>query len=98
MYEPGGAGQPIAPQEFIRLQTGDAICKIDRTVFPLRTYLAPQHPDFERARQVIIRSRQNYAGRRGGEPPPRNEQKGLPPKRPEDEPPEDESIDPFEVF
>jgi hypothetical protein len=79
-------------QQFIRLQTGEAIGKIDRSVFRLKTYRAPDRPDFQRAKEVIRRSRQNYAT--GGvweRKPHRPEQKRLPSK------PGDEDETPFDA-
>ena len=43
-YEEGYEVKHIPPGEFVRLQTGQAICKIGRSVFPLQTYLLPTPP------------------------------------------------------
>jgi hypothetical protein len=92
-----GEMKNIPPEELIRLTTGEAFAKIDRTVLPLRTYLAPQRPDFQRAKQVIIRSRRNYANGASGKPERdiRPINKLLPQKPPEDDEP---PIDPSKVF
>ena len=55
-------GQIINAQdeEFLSLKVGQAICKIGRHAFFMQTYLADQRPDFERARKIIERSKENY--------------------------------------
>jgi hypothetical protein len=50
----------VPPAELLRLKVGQAWAKIDKTVFPLQTPLADQHPDPLRAKEVIERSRKNY--------------------------------------
>ena len=56
----GGKVEYIPPEEFITLKVGEAWGKIGKSVFPLKTALAPQQPDFTRTKEVIDRSRQNY--------------------------------------
>jgi hypothetical protein len=56
----GGKVEYIPPEEFITLKVGEAWEKIGKSVFPLKTALAPQQPDFTRTKEVIDRSRQNY--------------------------------------
>ena len=56
----GGKVEYIPPEEFITLKVGEAWGKIGKSVFPLKTVLAPQQPDFTRTKEVIDRSRQNY--------------------------------------
>ena len=60
VFDSAGQAEYIPPEDFIRLKTGEALGKIGKSVFPLRTYLADQRPDFIRAKEVIERSRQNY--------------------------------------
>jgi hypothetical protein len=55
-----GGVEYIPPEDFLQLKTGEAIAKIGRNVFPLRTYLADKKPDSIRAKEVIERSRINY--------------------------------------
>jgi len=56
----GGKVEYIPPEEFITLKVGEAWGKIGKSVFPLKTALAPQQPDFTRTKEVIDRSRKNY--------------------------------------
>jgi len=67
-YEYGQQMEFVEPKEFLRLRQGEALCKIDRTVFPIETYLMPQQPDHRRAQAIIERSRQNYGRGGGGNP------------------------------
>jgi hypothetical protein len=53
-----GRTEGFTPPQFIRLRTGEAIGKIDQSVFRLRTYPASNRPDFERAKVVITDFRQ----------------------------------------
>ena len=55
-----GKMEQLPPEELLRLSVGEAIVKIGRTVFPLSTPLADQHPDMAWAKEVIERSRINY--------------------------------------
>ena len=55
----------IPPEEILRLKVGEAYCKIARTTFFMKTYLADQSPDVTRARLMMHRSRENY-GRKPG--------------------------------
>jgi hypothetical protein len=64
----GGSVESLPEGELLRLKVGEAIGKIDKTVFPLKTYLADQHPDPIRAKEVIERSRMNYGISADGEP------------------------------
>jgi hypothetical protein len=50
----------VPVEEFVSLKVGEAWGKIGKSVFPLKTALAPQQPDFTRTKTVIERSRQNY--------------------------------------
>jgi hypothetical protein len=96
----------IPPEELIRLKTGEAWVKIDRNILPLRTYLAPQQPDYRRASQVIMRSRRNYGHGENGYRWNHREPweispdiKQIPEKSHDDEPLDDEPpIDPSKVF
>ena len=56
----GGKVEYVPPEEFITLKVGEAWGKIGKSVFPLKTALAPQQPDFTRTKAVIDRSRKNY--------------------------------------
>jgi hypothetical protein len=56
----GAEADHIPPEELLRLKVGDAWGKIGKTVFPLKTWLADQHPDPVRAKFVIEQSRINY--------------------------------------
>jgi hypothetical protein len=56
----GMESEYLPPEELLRLKVGEAWGKIGKTVFPLRTALADQHPDRMRAKAVIERSRFNY--------------------------------------
>ena len=56
----GEEQQTIQPEEFLRLQTGQAIGKIGKTVFHLQTALMDKSPDPIRAKEVIEASRRNY--------------------------------------
>ena len=47
-------------QEILSLKVGEAYCKIGQHSFFMRTYLADQTPDYERARYITSRSRKNY--------------------------------------
>ena len=50
----------VPVEEFVSLKVGEAWGKIGKSVFPLKTALAPQQPDFTRTKTVIERSRENY--------------------------------------
>jgi hypothetical protein len=63
-YEAGATVDHIPPSEFIRLKTGWAMGKIQKTVFLLETYLLPSDYNPDRRDWIINRSRQNY--RQGG--------------------------------
>ena len=56
----GAEADHIPPEELLRLKVGEAWGKIGKTVFPLKTWLADQHPDPVRAKYVIEQSRINY--------------------------------------
>jgi hypothetical protein len=56
----GGQVEYVPPEQFITLKVGEAWGKIGKSVFPLKTALAPQQPDFTRTKEVIDRSRKNY--------------------------------------
>jgi hypothetical protein len=59
----------VPVEEFVSLKVGEAWGKIGKSVFPLKTALAPQKPDFTRTKTVIERSAQNYGitSKRGGQ-------------------------------
>jgi len=50
----------LEPEELLTLETGEAFCKIGKNFFKMKTYLADQYPDFNRAEQVIESSKRNY--------------------------------------
>lgn len=50
----------VPPEEILSLKVGEAWCKISRSTVFLKTYLAPQKPDYQRVQQVIARSRLNF--------------------------------------
>jgi Type IV secretion-system coupling protein DNA-binding domain len=56
----GGKIDYVPVEEFVSLPVGQAWGKIGKSVFPLKTALAPQQPDFTRTKNVIERSRTNY--------------------------------------
>ena len=58
--EMGSGVEYVPPEEFITLKVGEAWGKIGKSVFPLKTSLAPRQPDFTRTKEVIDRSRENY--------------------------------------
>jgi hypothetical protein len=69
VIETGNTMKRIDPNEFLRLRTGQALCKVDRTVFPLETYLLPSDYNEKRRDWIIERSRRNYGlgGNEGNE-------------------------------
>ena len=99
-YEAGLAIEHVEPGEFLRLRTGKAIAKIDRTVLPLETVLLPNTPDHRRGEQIINRSRKNYSGRGGSwyVDIKRPYQKRLEPPKPNGQKPDDDDLDPTQVF
>jgi hypothetical protein len=90
----------LEPGEFLRLRTGKAIAKIGRTVLPLETVLLPDTPDHRRADFIISRSRKNYSGRDGSwyVDIKRPYQKRLPPPKSNGQNPDDDDLDPTQVF
>lgn len=50
----------LPPEAFLNLRVGEAVCRMGRSTFPMRTTLADQRPDRRRAALIIERSRQNY--------------------------------------
>jgi Type IV secretion-system coupling protein DNA-binding domain len=58
--EMGSTVEYLPPEQFVTLKVGEAWGKIGKSVFPLKTALAPQQPDFTRTKEVIDRSRENY--------------------------------------
>jgi hypothetical protein len=60
VVEMGVESEYLPPEELLRLKVGEAWGKIGKTIFPLRTKLADQPPDFMRAKEVIERSRFQY--------------------------------------
>lgn len=97
-----GKMERLPPEELLRLSVGQAIAKIGRTVFPLTTALADQHPDMAWAKAIIERSRIQYGSpvsqsrKALNEPQPKTEPHPLP--RPFLELPDDEDIDISRVF
>ena len=72
---------------------------VDKTVFPLKTYLADQHPDPIRAKEVIERSRINYGISADGEPgTPRRQTRPVQPAVVHEMPKDEVGIDPTKVF
>jgi hypothetical protein len=60
-YQEGIEVKHIPSSRFLRLQTGEAICKIGKTVFPMQTFYLPSPPRPARVEYIINRSRQNYS-------------------------------------
>ena len=58
--EVGMEMEHVHPDKFLRLRTGQAICKIDRTVFEMETHLLPSDFDRDRRDFIIERARRNY--------------------------------------
>jgi hypothetical protein len=56
----GGERKPLPTEEFVNQRVGNAIGKIDQTVFRLAMPLAPQQPNHKRAAYIIERSARNY--------------------------------------
>ena len=95
----GGSVESLPEGELLRLKVGEAIGKIDKTVFPLKTYLADQHPDPIRAKEVIERSRMNYGITADGEPgTPRRQTRPVQPAVVHELPKDEEVFDPTKVF
>ena len=96
-YDVGAQVEYVEPGSFIRLRTGEAIGKIGKTVFPLRTILLPTEPHPEKVNFIINRSRKNYSNGVSWESvrknPSRPDTIQLPPPQ---KPPDD--IDPQRVF
>jgi len=63
-YSPD-ALEPTPPQEFIKLTVGQAFGKLGRQAFKMRTFPIKEKPDWQRAKEVIDRSRKRYALTRG---------------------------------
>lgn len=92
------------------LKVGEAWGKIDKTVFPFKTWLADQNPDPIRAKEVMERSRMNYGRPASEEARPvrrtpqvieKQAQNGTAPaKLPVQEVPKDDDpfLDPSKVF
>jgi hypothetical protein len=92
-YEAGGDVEFVPPGDFIRLQTGHAIGKIGKTVFPFETFLLPTEPNPEKVNFIINRSRRNYSNGANWESniQPFDERKQLPP-------PDDNPLEPGKVY
>jgi hypothetical protein len=90
----------MPPGELLNLKTGEAWGKIGKSCFFLSTALAPQQPDYSRAKEVIQRSRKNYGVRGGWD----TEAEGKRPREPKQTPKMlpitagDEPRDPSEIF
>ena len=56
----GAEKKPLPTEEFVSQRVGNAIGKIDQTVFKLSMPLAPQQPNHKRANYIIERSAKNY--------------------------------------
>jgi hypothetical protein len=60
MVNMGGLQKPLPEGEFVNQRVGEAIGRIEQTVFKLSTPLVPQQPNHRRAEYIIQRSAQNY--------------------------------------
>lgn len=63
-------GQPVPtePQILLSLKVGEALCKIGRSVLPIRTLPVPGHGSSAVREEIIRRSRQRYGSRTGSVP------------------------------
>lgn len=52
--------EPLPPEELLRLNIGQAYCKIGKSAFPFNVPKMSDRPDRDRARVVIERSREQY--------------------------------------
>jgi len=52
--------EPLPPEELLRLNIGQAYCKIGKSAFPFNVPKMSDQPDRDRARVVIERSREQY--------------------------------------
>jgi hypothetical protein len=52
---------PVEPEQLVSLRTGEAICRIGRSVFRLRTLPPPQGGSARVRDEVVRRSRARYA-------------------------------------
>jgi hypothetical protein len=101
IFEYGAIMDVVPAEEFLRLKTGQAIAKIDRTVFPIETYLLPTPPNPEKVEVIINRSRKNYGygeDNGGGWSADIKRPPQLPPKFPALPPSKKDDIDPTRVF
>ena len=60
LSEVDGQVASLPSEEILTLKVGEAWCKIGRNTVFMKTYLAPQEPDYAWAEQVRARSRQLY--------------------------------------
>jgi len=97
-YEEMGRVRHLDSGEFVRLQTGNALVKIGRTIFPLKTVLLPTQPRPGKVQFIIERSQRNYGGGAEWEIniKPFDERKQLP--SPGQEYFEPEPLDPGKLF
>ena len=100
-YDVGGEVAFVDPGRFIRLRTGHALCKIDRTIFGLETFLLPTPPNPKKVQFIINRSQQNYGNGADWEEniKPIDERLQLPPPNlPPNATGNNEPLDPDKVF
>jgi hypothetical protein len=89
----------MPPGELLSLKTGEAWGKIGKSCFFLNTVLAPQSPNYNRAEEVILRSRRNYGYGSGGNGARWEAEVKRPPKNtPIQLPKKGSHPDPSEVF
>ena len=55
-----GEVENVPVEDLVTLKVGEAWCKIAQDTVFMKTYLAPQHVDYQRVQEVIERSRRNY--------------------------------------
>jgi len=60
VYNYGYGLESVHPDKFINLRTGEALVKIDRTVFSMNTILLPTDPRPDKVDYIISRSQHNY--------------------------------------
>jgi hypothetical protein len=89
----GAESEHMPPDFLLKLRVGEAWGKIGSSVFPLKTPLADQRPNMARAKEIIERSRTNYALAASKDAWP-----SSPKKRPFVVVPDEDSLDPEQVF
>jgi len=90
----------LSTEEILKLKVGEAWCKIGQNTVFMKTYLAPQEPDYGRAEHVIEHSRERYGlplaqgvpGAQQGETSGRGTSESSPAQAPL------EDLDPGQVF